>query len=439
MEKRLVRTMRTAEPRTIASAAAIIAAALLAAVPCPLYADAGADYAFSRAVAMPERAKDGKPFLAEVELDAEVLSRAAESLADVRVADGRGKLVPYLVERAVGMKLKDFKSYPLRETWRGVVGDKENPQPSAIFQIDPGTTEGVGQVNRLTLNIDAGKPYSIQILVEGRRDDGDWTRIKEDSAYEFEGTIKAFIDLGAAVDFNHFRLTAVSGTEGVSPRALMAEYDAEKEESRPFIREAALRLASRTERGKDTVLEYDAPPGLSVAAVFIEAPGRYRRSVDVESKGPNGPLMQRGIIVRAGDDLLIDRVDLDGEPRFGAKVTVVIHNGDDDPLEVRGARLRYRAAKLVFEADPSKTYAILFGRPDSEAPSYDLAELREFLADVERVPLALGPVTERPAGKAAGAPKAAKAIFNGAIVLVAAVLALLALLALRRRPPKPGN
>ncbi len=432
--------MRTADPRIVAAAIAVASsAAFLAAAPGKIPAKAAADYAFSRMVAMPERSKDGKPFLAEVELDAEVLSRAAETLADVRVSDGKGKLVPYLVERAVGMKLKDFKSYPLRETWRGVVGEKDNPRPSAIFQIDPGSLDGIGPVNRLTLCIDAEKPYSIQIQVEGRRDDGDWTLIKEDSAYEFEGTLKSFIDLGPTVDFNHFRLTAVSGTEGVRPCALMAEYDAEKEESRPFIREAALRLASRTEREKDTVLEYDAPPGLFADAVFIEAPGRFRRRVDVESKGSDGTVREQGIIARAGDDLLIDRVDLVDEPRIGSKVFVVIHNGDDDPLEVRGVRVLYRAAKLVFEADPAKTYAILFGKPDSEAPSYDLAELREFLADVERVPLALGPVTERPAGKAAGAPKAAKALFNGAIVLVAAVLALLALFALRRRAPKPGD
>lgn len=53
---------------------------------------------------------------------------------------------------------------------------------------------------------------------------------------------------------------------------------------------------------------------------------------------------------------------------------LVITNGDDAPLDVKGATISYYPHFVVLRAEPGKRYQLACGNPKARAPRYDLAQ-----------------------------------------------------------------
>ncbi len=88
-------------------------------------------------------------------------------------------------------------------------------------------------------------------------------------------------------------------------------------------------------------------------------------------------------------------IDLVGTPSAAtALVTVTIHNGDDQPLNLQSVQLQMRQRSLCFEATPGSSYTLDYGDPALAAPQYDYASL--FTPQADAIQPSAGQETSNP-------------------------------------------
>lgn len=239
---------------------------------------------------------------------------------------------------------------------------------------------------------------------------------------------------GAAVDarlYSHRRtLTVPPSPEGVTYLTLGVE-----DLANTRVDLADVRVVDGERRGWPYLVRHDAERTWhAVAATRVaEAPGRSRYEIalpavplrlDRLSLAPAVPFFDRPyrLLGAAGD---AERVLASGrlvrrgretEPRetephetepmvleIGAerldRLALVIDDGDERPLAFATLRVRTPLPRLQLVA-PAGTYTLLVGHPEARAPRYDVAGLREMIADAPTLAAAATPLVENPAFRA---------------------------------------
>jgi len=71
---------------------------------------------------------------------------------------------------------------------------------------------------------------------------------------------------------------------------------------------------------------------------------------------------------------------------------LVIDNGDNPPLDIRGVTAEASVKEMIFLAAPKSEWGIIYGNPQAKMPGYDVVAIRQALAEgFESEPASLGP------------------------------------------------
>lgn len=322
---------------------------------------------------------EAPPGRVAVVLDRDVYDAAREDLGDLRVLDGAGRLVPYVLDRG-----------------------RDEARRIAPRVIDRAFTRG--KLERVTLDFGerrwkrdlalslSGDSFRRRVIVEGSDDAADWTTLT-DGAYVFAvpGPVVARYE-SVAFPENEQRYLRVT--------VLHAEGDPERIE----IYEAG---ASTTERreGPSTVLspraqrEEDARRHETVVTLELGAHHQPFRGIDLEVDDPR---FMRGVSVEArregrrarpGEEPQPDywvpvgegclyryddagrrlerlRIDVAGREQT---LRLRIRNADDRPLQLGPTRVVAPVERVLFEAAAGESYTLAYGAEDLSAPTFDLA------------------------------------------------------------------
>jgi len=356
--------------------------------------------------------------LAAVRLDRHVYEGARADLGDLRVVDGSGAVIPYVVDRGLGPRQTESRP---RMRNRGFT-----PDGSATVVLDFGERL---QKDRLVLRL-TGDNFRRRVTVEGGDDGESWTRLTDDAwVFAVPGPEPARYE-DVVLPENDFPLLRVT----VRPMGA-------RERGRIWALEAWVPAGERRGRREETLSPgwsraAEARPGETwltldlgarhqpFEAVILEVEEeRFFREVrteareDVTEAPPDGPApparwgrLGGGVVYRleaegTGREKL--RIDARGRARA---LRVRVLNGDDRPLVVEGVSVRVPVERLLFEAEAGGEYRLTYGAAGLTAPSYDLARTlgdepeassaelgppirRRFVADVlpwsERHPLLL--------------------------------------------------
>jgi hypothetical protein len=161
--------------------------------------------------------------------------------------------------------------------------------------------------------------------------------------------------------------------------------------------------------GRDTLLTFNLPEGVPVEKLSFDvdpAQGNFWRRVEILND--RGQLMGSGEIERVHMQRAGQEIDSDAhEVTFSAggvtALAVIIYNGDDPPLKLKGALLEQQERRLYFDAPPGASLTLYYGDEKLNAPVYDYS--RFFQAQASAVPAQLGTeqrnsaYTERPDGR----------------------------------------
>jgi len=317
-----------------------------------------------------------------VTLDRDVYENARADLGDLRVRDGAGAEVPYLLERVA--------EAPVRPTRQPAIHNRvftRGQQVQATLDFGVPTLK-----SEVTLNL-SGDNFRRRVKVEGRAPhDLQWATLT-DSAYVFAvpGPLPARYETVPLPENNFplLRVTVFNGPDDPPRIEILDASTCPAERRRP--RETALvprRTRAEDAAAHETILTLDLGARRQpFRAIRLDvADESFFRGVAVEARidpppgvdgEPGRPLAwhylgeapiyrYRELGVRR-ESL---RLDIGGRERV---LRLRIRNRDDRPLSIRGATVLVPVERLAFEARPGAQYVLRYGEPATAPPAYDLA------------------------------------------------------------------
>ncbi|MDR2599782.1 MAG: hypothetical protein LBC73_05845 [Oscillospiraceae bacterium] len=138
------------------------------------------------------------------------------------------------------------------------------------------------------------------------------------------------------------------------------------------------------EKDKKTYIYIEGLKNLRLGEITIETDSVFQRMVEISSFGIRRELHNLSFS---------DTVNKDTSIPFNRNIsreeilTIIIHNGDDHPINILGITIQYYADELVFEG-VSEMYTLRFGADSSiRAPIYDIVRYKDEILknDIDRL------------------------------------------------------
>jgi hypothetical protein len=191
-----------------------------------------------------------------------------------------------------------------------------------------------------------------------------------------------------------YKYLRVTADGPVKPKDVLGA-TSEVAEEQPALWRDVNRSPKQEQSGKDTVFTFDVAENVPVErvtfAVDATQPNFLRR---IEIQNEKGGSIGSGEInrihmVRNGQKIDSEDNEVAISSSGQRLIKFVVHNGDDPPLKLIGARLQQLERRLYFDAAPQGGLTLYYGDEKLEQPVYDYAKL--FLRDKTPVPARLGP------------------------------------------------
>lgn len=335
-------------------------------------------------------------------LPAEVVDKLQPSWADLRIVDGSGKVVPYVLEQE-----------PVTARGPGAwTGGK--PQPPMLLEGQACAVvvemDAPARNNRMMLATTASEPMPLR--VEGSADGKQWSTLL-DGDYRILGSSGGGGEYRRMVplpdnDYGWFRLVFSPGDalwSGQRVKSAMVGNEAPQED-RQLIPVSATLLAEETgaetprlSPGQKAHAWTLAWRNLAVARMRILATDPYFERDYVLEQSFDGKYWQRitsGTLrrIKIGGHTFED-VDVAGEFRTPARLRLVVTDGDNPPLAVQGVELLARTGTLLFDTSDRRGVTLYFGNPSAASARYDLGQAVR-TSDMAKAPEThLGAITQR--------------------------------------------
>lgn len=137
----------------------------------------------------------------------------------------------------------------------------------------------------------------------------------------------------------------------------------------------------QSQDGNKTLLKFQVPENVPVEKLLFDiAPGQSNFRRQVEIRNEKGEYIGSGEInrihmVRAGQKIDSDDQDVEFSEIGQKSLDVRINNGDDPPLQIRGARLQQLERRIYFNPPAQLQLTLYYGDEKLDRPVYDYAKL----------------------------------------------------------------
>jgi hypothetical protein len=340
------------------------------------------EWRFSQTVDVPRTG------LVRVNVPPETLNAARPDLADVRITDGTGREVPYLIDRPMPRRESALRSQELRTAL----------EPTATrITLTTGTRSVLKGV---IFETPPGVEFIKAVGVEGSHDGATWLQLATNKPIfrMAGGAANPSVSFPEGV-WEFLRLTIDdSRTAAVPFTGVLLQVAETKAPAEPF----PLTIKTRDQSFGVTRLSLDlGAMNLTVASLGIETTDRlFVRPVTIAVP----ELANDNISERALCSGSVYRVDFDGKVESqveipidrqiqGRELIVLIDNGDSPPLVINAVHGSRRVTHLLFFAREAGRYQLLSGNSQCAAPRYDLSELDNQLKSAQAIEGRPGPLT----------------------------------------------
>jgi hypothetical protein len=325
--------------------------------------------------------------LVRVNVPPETLNAARSDLADVRIADGAGREVPYLIDRPMPRREAALRSQELRTAL----------EPTATrITLTTGTRSVLKGV---TFETPPGVEFIKAVGVEGSRDGKTWLQLASDKPIfrMAGGAANPSVSFSEGV-WEFLRLTIDdSRTAAVPFTGVLLQVAETNAPAEPF----RLTIKTRDESSRVTRLSVDlGAMNLTVASLGIETtdPLFIRPVTIAVPELANDNISEQTLCTGS-----IYRVDFNGKVEsqveipidrqiHGRELIVLVDNGDSPPLVINAVQGSRRVTNLLFFASEPGRSQLLSGNSQCAAPRYDLAELDDQLKNAEAIQGRVGPL-----------------------------------------------
>ena len=332
------------------------------------------------------------PGLVKFSLPVETLDAARPGLEDLRIYDGAGREVAYLIERPTSpppvlQAAKDFRF-------------RLEP-PNTILEI---TTGLVQPIDALTLE-SAAPSFVKAVSVEGSPDHQHWQPIGRGQPIfrQWYGVTQLRLELPAGI-WPFLRVTVDDRRTDAIPftgaRLHVLAGEPAPVESLP------VRLVDRVDE-RQTRLTLDLGGAhLTLVGLRLEMEDPlFMRAVNLAVRQVNENAIAEQVVARDAICRVAvpglnpaERIELPLNLTVpGRELLVLIDNEDNPPLRVTAVHATRRPVYAVFLAQQPGRYQVLTGNSRCAAPRYDVAVLGAQLKNIPLLPLKVSPLADNPA------------------------------------------
>ncbi len=305
-------------------------------------------------------------------VDEAIWEHALLNLDDLRLYAG-SKEIPYARKTMYGSLRTEEKAVRLLQP--GTLGGKTQ------FLLD---MSDVAEYDRITLDLRT-KNYVAHARVDGQDDPHGtkWANLGTTTLFDLSDE-KLGHNSSLQIPVSTYKYLRVTIDGAVKPSDIQGATAGIERAQKAVWRDLSGE-PQRTQEGKDTVFTFQVAgniPVERVALVIDPSQGNFQR--EIELQGDNGSTIRMGEvrrihIQRNGQKIDVEQSSVDLSTTINGKLRAVIHNGDDAPLKITGARLEQYERRIYFDCDAGTPLDIYYGDDKLSAPVYDYAQL--FQAD----------------------------------------------------------
>jgi uncharacterized protein DUF3999 len=337
---------------------------------------AGPAWTFVKPIAAPAL---GAPAYVEAPLDAEVYREAAADLRDLRVRDGAGGEIAFVLRRHEKPATWQEREVALRDLGR-------TPGGQVRFVLDLGREPGLHNRVRLRL-ADAVRNVRVPVSVETGTDGRTWQLVRlAGFVYVVEGETRA-ADTTVSYPAStacYLRVTMVAPPGPVLPvtgAAVITETAAVRDEE-PLPATLIDRAEDAARRRTELVVDLGGRRPVDRVELDVGDSTFYRVALVEARDGDEGwRFVASGALSAIDSPRRRERQTTLAFPETATRfLRVVIRNEDDRPLRVSAIRLAAVRRGVVFSATPGQRYTLDYGDPARAVPRYDLAHTFPYVA-----------------------------------------------------------
>ena len=315
-------------------------------------------------------------------VDESVWKSARPDLGDLRLYNGQREIAHALL----------VQQGSLEHNRRSVrVLQQARVEGKTQFLID---MSGVVEYDHVDLEL-AARNFVARALVEGQDDlhGAHWAVLADPILYDFSkenlgGNSMLRLPLST---YKYLRVT-IDGP--VAPGAVLGATSEFRQEQKAVWREvsntprqgalpekSAPNDFNGNQRTRGTLLTFAVPENVPVERVVFEvdpAQPNFKRAVeiqDAQGQTIGSREISRIHMVRAGQKVDTENQAVDFSTIGHKSVSVIIYNGDDAPLQLKGARLQQYERRIYFDAPQQGPLTLYYGDEKLEPPVYDYAKL----------------------------------------------------------------
>ena len=313
-------------------------------------------------------------------VDEAVWRHARPDLSDLRIYS-TDKEVPYRLTIEQGSTETEQKQ--CRVLQPATIGGKTQ------FLLD---MSGVAEYDRIELNLRA-KNFVAHARIEGQDDPhgAKWAVLGTTTLYDLsaERLGRNFTLKIPLTTYKYLRVTVdrpvnpsdvEGGSAGItrSEKAVWRDLGSEPKQS---------------QQGKDTILTFPVAGEVPVERALISIdPAQLNFLRRVEVQGDNGEAFGSGEIRRVhmernGQKIDTEQTSLDLRGNTQGALKIIIHNGDDAPLKITGARLQQYDRRIYFDAATGIQLKLYYADAQLDTPVYDYAKLFQKSAEAKQIQL----------------------------------------------------
>lgn len=333
--------------------------------------------------------------LYQIHLNEAALEKCGVGCRDLRIFDAQNREIPYVI-------IENRNDARRPETYTlEVIGFDEQPAETVVTLKMP---EKHYPITRMVLEIPE-QDFRKDIVLEGSADARSWTFLAKDQIYDFTSQVdlrKKHVSFKTS-DFRYYRLALKddkkksSGDEkvrltyrgldlivsGMQTKKLhisraVGQTFSETESTATYDEERLTAFRSEQDKDRNTVITFESGLPFTRIAFDLANPYFYRRALLYSSetgKENSYVLQQEASLYRF---LLSDIIEKKSDIAAGISGRrfhrIVIENGSNPPLNIKGIRLGWVQKLLYFVAlSDVPSYAVGFGNAEIALPVYDLS------------------------------------------------------------------
>lgn len=315
-----------------------------------------------------------------LDVDVALLSRATSDLRDLRLLDGAGREVGYLLAEPASREPRwlDGRLLPIAAT-----------KKSSGFELDLGRTE---EVDRLRLDGIAA-PFLKRARVEGSGDRGHWTLLADATVFDLPDDRLKLLEV--PFDAGAYRYLRVTWDDASSARIAHvggASARVHGSGAAPEPLRAAVPFRKRASEPGKSRYRIDLPgPRLPLAAIELRVSNGnvFRNATITEPRLGNGEVLPTtlgsGTVRRAERwGAVAEDMAIKIERPTGRQLDLVVDDGNNPPLALVEIVARFVPQPWIyFEAADAAPLTARYGDPRLNAPRYDLEASRRFLENAK--------------------------------------------------------